>query len=300
LAPLTLGLLLGKPTVVEHHGFHTICPNGQLLLEPSGAPCPGYFMAGRQTECLRCNSFEGWVTSYKLWILAYLRRFLCQRAAANITPTQWLGGLLQLPHSTAIPHGLHPAPALSRPQVLSGTPVVAFLGRLVTTKGIRILFEAASILVEKKLPFELLIIGDGPERKPLEEFAREVQLDSRVRFVGRLGGEQLDAALAKATLAVVPSLGGEVFGLVVAENMMRGLPVVASDLGALAEVLGDAGLTFRTGDPGELAAAIERLLQNPSLAGRLGQAGRQRALAFCDHERMIESHAKVYRKLMSA
>jgi glycogen synthase len=300
LAPLTIGLLLGKPTVVEHHGFHTICPNGQLLLEPSGAPCPGHFMAGRQTECLRCNSVEGWAPSYRLWLLTYVRRFLCQRAAANIAPTQWLGGLLQLPHSTAIPHGLHPAPALSRTKVLSDTPVVAFLGRLVTTKGIRILLEAASILAQKKLPFELLIIGDGPERKPLEEFARDVQLGSRVRFAGRLGGEQLDAALAKATVAVVPSLGGEVFGLVVAENMMRGLPVVASDLGALAEVLGDAGLTFRTGDPGELAAAIERLLENPSLAARLGQAGRQRALAFCDHERMIESHADVYRKLMSA
>jgi glycogen synthase len=300
LAPLTLGLLSGKPTAVEHHGFHTICPNGQLLIEPSGAPCPGHFMAGRQTECLRCNSVEGWVTSYKLWILTYLRRLLCQHAAANITPTQWLGGLLQLPHSIAIPHGLNPAPELSRAKVSSGTPVVAFLGRLVTTKGIRILFEAASILAHKRLPFELLIIGDGPERKPLEEFARAVQLDSRVRFAGRLGGEQLDATLAKATVAVVPSLGGEVFGLVVAENMMRGLPVVASDLGALAEVLGDAGLTFRTGDAGELAAAIECLLENPGLAARLGHAGRQRALAFCDHERMIECHAEVYRKLMSA
>jgi glycosyltransferase involved in cell wall biosynthesis len=299
VAPLTLGLLLGKPTVVEHHGFHTICPNGQLLLEPSGAPCPGHFMAGRQTECLRCNSVEGWAASYKLWLLTYVRRFLCQRAAASITPTQWLGGLLQLPHSTAIPHGLNPAPALSRAEKPSGTPIIAFMGRLVTTKGVRTLLEAAGILGQKDRSFELLIIGDGPERQPLEEFARESQLGSRVRFAGRLGGEQLDYELAGATLAVVPSLGGEVFGLVVAENMLRGLPVVTSDLGALAEVLGDAGLTFRTGDAAGLAAAMERLLDSPSLAARLSLEGRRRALEFCSRERMIESHAEVYRKLVN-
>jgi len=196
LAPLTLGLLLRKPTVVEHHGFHTICPNGQLLLEPSGAPCPGYFMAGRQTECLRCNSVAGWTASYKLWVLTYVRRFLCQRADANITPTQWLGGLLQLPHSTAIPHGLPAEPTLPRAQVSSDTPVIAFLGRLVTTKGVRTLFGAASMLAGKERPFELLIIGDGPERPSLEEFPRDARLSSRVRFMGPLGCEQLDAALA--------------------------------------------------------------------------------------------------------
>jgi glycogen(starch) synthase len=300
LAPLVLGIFLGKPTVVEHHGFHTICPNGQLLLEPSGAPCPGHFMAGRQTECLRCNSVDSWAASYRLWLLTYVRRFLCQHAAANITPTQWLGGLLQLPRGAAIPHGLNDVAPLPRVKILSGTPVLAFVGRLVTTKGVRILFEAAGILGQKHRPFEMLIVGDGPERQSLEELARESGLSSRVRFAGRLGGEQLEVELAGATVAVVPSLGGEVFGLVVAENMLRGLPVVTSDLGALAEVLGDAGLTFRTGDAAELAAAIESLLDNPSLAARLGQAGRQRALEFCNRERMIESHAVVYRNLVSA
>lgn len=300
LAPLALGLLFGKPAVVEHHGFHTICPNGQLLLEPSGVPCPGHFMAGRQTECLRCNAGEGWVASYKLWLLTYVRRFLCQRAEANITPTEWLGGLLQLPRGAAIPHGLNVAPALSRAESPSRTPAIVFMGRLVTTKGVRTLFEAAIILGGKNRPFELLVIGDGPERQSLEEFARSSHLGSRVRFAGRLGGEDLDAALAGATVVVVPSLGGEVFGLVVAESMLRSLPVVASDLGAFAEVLGDAGLTFRTGDAAELAAAIERLLDSPGLGASLGQAGRQRALEFCSRRRMIESHAAIYRSLERA
>jgi glycosyltransferase involved in cell wall biosynthesis len=287
----------GKPLVVEHHGFQTICPNGQLLIEPAGTPCPGHFMAERHTECLRCNSGQGWVRSYKLWLLTFIRRFLCARAAANIAPTHWLAGLLQLPNVGTIPHGLESAEPVSRSTPRSGTPVVAFLGRLVTTKGVRVLFQAARILREQNRSFEVLVIGDGPERASLEQFARDSQVDAQVRFAGRLGGAQLEANLARASVIVVPSLGGEVFGLAVAENMLRGIPVVASDLGAFTEVLGDSGLTFRTGDARDLAAVIARLLNDASLAATLGHRARQRAQLVYSVDHMIESHALLYSRL---
>ena len=297
LAPLIFGLAARRPLVVEHHGFQTICPNGQLLIEPAGVPCPGHFMAGHQAECLRCNSGQGRLTSFKLWILTYVRRFLCARAAANITPTQWLGGQLHLPRSLPIPHGLEATEITPRPEALSIPPVLAFQGRLVTTKGVRLLLEAARILRQQGQTFELLIIGDGPERSSLENFAREAQLDAQVRFAGRLDGAELEAALGQSSVVVVPSLGGEVFGLVVAENMLRALPVVASDLGAFVEVLGDAGFTFRTGDGAALAAVLSRFLADPALAKHLGQRARERALDFCCHEHMLESHADVYRRV---
>lgn len=295
LVPLSLGLLSRKPVVIEHHGFHTICPNGQLLIEPAEMPCPGHFMAGRHLECLRCNAAAGWLTSGRLWLLTFVRHLLCARVAANITPTQWLGGLLQLPRVTAIPHGLEFANANLPREPLSGRPVFAFLGRLVTTKGVRLLFDAAKILQEQNRSFELLIIGDGPERASLQQFVRDSKLETQVRFAGYLDGEQLEAALAGASALVVPSLGGEVFGLVLAENMARGLPIVASDIGAFVEVLGDAGLTFRTGDAAELAVALTRLLDDPSLAAAFGHRAQQRALDFCGHERMLHSHSRLYR-----
>jgi glycogen(starch) synthase len=297
LAPLICGLVARKPLVVEHHGFQTICPNGQLLIEPAGVPCPGHFMAGHQAECLKCNSGQGRLTSFKLWILTYVRRFLCDRAAANITPTEWLGGQLHLPRSLPIPHGIEATEIEPRPETRSIPPVLAFQGRLVTTKGVRLLFEAARILRQQGQAFELLIIGDGPERVSLENFAREAQLDAQVRFAGRLNGARLEAALGQSSVVVVPSLGGEVFGLVVAENMLRALPVVASDLGAFVEVLGDAGFTFRTGDAAALAVVLSRLLADPALAKRLGQRARERTLDFCSHEHMLESHADVYRRV---
>jgi len=295
LPPLILSLVARKPFAVEHHGFQTICPNGQLLIEPAATPCPGHFMAGRHAECLRCNAAKGWLGSRRLWALTFVRRFLCARAAANITPTQWLGGLLRLPQITTIPHGLEFTGATARLEPRSGSPVIAFMGRLVTTKGVGLLLEAANILHRQNRQFEVLIIGDGPERVALERFARDSQLGGKIRFAGGLGGAQLEEELARAYALVVPSLGGEVFGLVLAENMARALPIVASDLGAFSEVLGDAGLTFRTGDAAALAVALARLLDDPANAGSMGQRARQRALDFCDKSRMIEAHARLYR-----
>jgi glycosyltransferase involved in cell wall biosynthesis len=295
LAPMVLGLLARKPVVVEHHGFQTICPNGQLLIEPAGMPCPGHFMAGRHGECLCCNSGHGWFASRKLWLLTFLRRFLCRRAASNITPTVWLGGLVQLPRVAAIPHGLE---FVTAPVAYAGSAshpsVIVFQGRLVTTKGVGILLDAARILLAQGRTFELLIIGDGPEGASLEQAAQSAPLAGHVRFAGRLEEQQLDAAFAKASVVVVPSLGGEVFGLVVAENMLRGLPVITSDLGAFVEVVGEAGLTFRTGDAEALARELARILDDPALATRLATAARQRALEFCEFHRMLESHTRVY------
>jgi len=298
LAPMILGLLARKPVVVEHHGFQTVCPNGQLLIEPADIPCPGHFMAGNYNECLRCNaSRKGWAASLKLWLLTFVRRFVCARVSRNITPTAWLGGLVQLPRVAAIPHGLEfvGAPRPKAETVSSGPPVIAFQGRLVSTKGVAILLKAARNLFTQNRAFELLIIGDGPERATLERASQVAPLAGRVRFAGKLTEAQLDVALAEASVVVVPSLGGEVFGLVVAENMARGLPVITSDLGAFVEVVGEGGLTFRTGDADSLAEKLAEVIDDPELAARLAQAGRQRALEFCDYRQMLQSHVRVYR-----
>jgi|HubBroStandDraft_1064217.scaffolds.fasta_scaffold28489_2 glycogen(starch) synthase len=300
LRPMILGLLARRPVVVEHHGFQTICPNGQLLIEPAGTPCPGHFMASRHGECLRCNASQGWFASRKLWLLTFVRRFLCRYVARNITPTAWLGGLIRLPHVVTIPHGLEFLAAPTMQTAAAARPaVIVFQGRLVTTKGVGVLLDAARILLARNRAFELLIIGDGPERASLEQASQAAPLAGHVRFAGRLVGTQLDAALAEGSVVVVPSLGGEVFGLVVAENMLRGLPVITSDLGAFAEVVGESDVTFRAGDAEALALQLERFLDDPGLAAEQAKRGRQRALEFCNFRRMLDAHARVYEEARS-
>ena len=298
LSPIVFGLLARKPVIVEHHGFQTICPTGQLFVEPAGIPCPGHFMAGRHRECLQCRPNRNWPASWRLWLLTFVRRFLCARIAVNIMPTEWLRGLLGLRNMIAIPHGVEISHFDMPPLKPSRPPLIVFQGRLVTTKGIRVLLEAAAVLRSGNRSFELVIIGDGPERAALQKLAEELQLASHVRFTGRLNPSELAPILAQAGIVVVPSLAGEVFGLVVAENMSRGLAVVASDLAAFAEILGDAGLTFRAGDARDLARQLGRLLDDSTLAPRLGSRARQRIIDAYPRSRMLEAHAALYRKCM--
>src|SRR5208283_3642212 len=176
-------------------------------------------------------------------------------------------------------------------------PMLVFLGRIVTAKGLRLLLEAARLLQQQNRPIELMVVGDGPERNSLEKLADKWKIAPQVRFLGRLPNSQIAGLLGSADLLVVPSLGGEVFGMVIAENMLRGIPILASDLGAFVEVLGDAGRTFRTGDSVDLAHQIVRLLDDPSTLRHLSVSAHQRVRDFFALRRMIEGHAQVYRRL---
>jgi glycogen(starch) synthase len=297
LIPVVLGLLSRRPVVIEHHGFQVICPTGQLLLESRGEPCPGHFMAGRHSECWKCDPALGWLASRRLWLLTFVRRMFSNVIAANIVPTRWLGEQLMLPSVTTIHHGLVQIESSGKSETKSASaPVIAFQGRLVTTKGAKVLLEAAKLLCEQKREFRLVFIGDGPERANLENLAKQAPLLGRVQFAGRLGAGELEAKLREARLVVVPSLGGEVFGLVVAENMQRGLAVVASDLGAFVEVLGDAGVIFKTGDARGLAAKLAEILDSETLAEELGRRGKERVASRFGMEKMILEHRAVYRE----
>ncbi|HXM05102.1 MAG TPA: glycosyltransferase family 4 protein [Chthoniobacterales bacterium] len=297
LLPLIIGYLLRKPAVVEHHGFQAICPNGQLLYEPMQTPCPGYFMSRQYSECIRCNSKLGRLTSVKMWMLTFPRRWLSQRVSANIVPTSWLASLLQLNRAKTILHGLPPCQSPPESRVTSTVPTFAFLGRLVSTKGIRVLIEAAGLLKAKHREFQVRIIGDGSERQELEKLVRDLGLQSYVRFLGYLPTERLEESLKDATAVVMPSLAGEVFGLVAAENMQLGRLVIASDIGALSEVLGDAGMMFAPGDAEGLACCMESIIADPLLAEQIGQKAFRRIAQLFAADQMAGDHIRVYQEI---
>jgi phosphatidylinositol alpha-mannosyltransferase len=145
-----------------------------------------------------------------------------------------------------------------------------------------------------------MVIGDGSERDALEQLSQKLQLSSFVRFVGRLSAVDLESAFLNASVVVVPSLGGEVFGLVVAENMSRGLPIIASNLGAFAEVLGESGLTFGVGDADQLARQLMLVLDDAALAADLGRRAKRRLAEVYSRDRMIEAHVQLYRQLIAS
>jgi glycosyltransferase involved in cell wall biosynthesis len=213
-------------------------------------------------------------------------------------PTTWLASQLRLPHSATIHHGLPIISPRARLPREHTTPLLVFVGRLVTTKGVRLLIEASRILEREGRSFELLVIGDGPERASLEALVCKWHLTSYIHFLGQIPQQEMAKILAQADFVVVPSLGGEVFGMVVAENMLRGIPVLASDLGAFVEVLGEAGVTFKTGNFTDLAGKMAWLLDNASSLKQIGEAANRRVLDCFTLDRMIKGHAEIYQQLI--
>jgi glycosyltransferase involved in cell wall biosynthesis len=295
LMPLSLALLLRKPIVLEHHGFQSACPNGLLFFEPTKTPCPGHFMAKRYTKCVECNQGRvGFVKSLQGLALTHVRRWLANRVAFNITPTDWLATILVLKRMKTVYHGISPGPAKA-PGNLSNDKF-AFQGRLVSTKGVGLLLQAAHGLQQARYKFHLKIIGDGPEQESLKSQA--AGLDGRVAFLGHVPEANVGDVLSDVATVVMPSLGGEVFGLVAAENMLRGKLLIVSDIGALREVVGDTGMVFRTGDDEGLALCMRKVMDNPSLAAPLGAAARQRAMKVFDRNSMIQRHVSLYREAL--
>ena len=117
---------------------------------------------------------------------------------------------------------------------------------------------------------DLVIGGDGEQRAELERQAAGLD---HVRLLGHVDQTELAALYANATAVVVPSIGYEVFGLVLLEAFAHRTPAVVHDLGALPEIVGEAGggLTYRT--PGELTEALEALRTDPARRQQLGDAG---------------------------
>lgn len=295
--PMILGLILRKPVVVEHHGFQAICPNGQLFFEPTQEPCPGHFMAGQYRECIRCNSDRGIFRAAKMWALTFPRRWLCQRVSVNILPTNWLGTLLRLNRMTTIVHGLPPAVTITKASSAPQIPSFAFLGRLVSTKGTRVLLEAARQLKAKGATFHVKIIGQGPDREALEMMARNFELEDCVEFLGYIPVKELDGALANVTAIIMPSIAGEVFGLAAAENMQRGRLMIVSNIGALAEVVGDAAMKFAPGDAVGLATCMETAITNPELVEELKLLASKRIAQSFRVDQMIRDHLRTYTEL---
>lgn len=159
---------------------------------------------------------------------------------------------------------------------------VAFLGRDDPRKGLDVLLAAWPQIHHARPDSELVVIGvdrhDGPPG---------------VRFLGRLDAEEKRRTLASAAVYAAPNLGGESFGIVVAEAMAAGCAVVASDLEAFRPVLGSAGYLTPPGDVSALATAIGALLDDPQRAVALGEDAR-RAAGRYDWSRVIGSYRQVY------
>lgn len=138
-----------------------------------------------------------------------------------------------------------------------------FVGRLVSDKGLDLLFRAIDLVRADFPDLHLSVFGDGPDREKLVQLAQELKITHLVSFNYSLSPDLLAQQLANFRWMVIPSLWEEPFGLVALEGLAAGCSVIASDGGGLPEAVGNFGLLFKRGDVHDLAEQLRKAYSTP-------------------------------------
>ena len=177
-----------------------------------------------------------------------------------------------VPASTLFAGGLEPdGEVAAMPLPLANGFTVGFAGRLIEAKGWKVLVRA---LPDRA---RLVLAGDGPQRDELEALVAE---DDRVRYLGLKPKDELWSFYAALDCLAVPSLTTPLWkeqsASTLVDGLAMGLPIVASDSGGIADIMGPAGLLVPEGDAHALRDALARVRDDPALRERLATAARER------------------------
>lgn len=180
-----------------------------------------------------------------------------------------------------------------------GSVRIGAVGRLTVQKDYPLLLEAFRRLGERWPDLHLEIVGEGPERAALGELAEALGISKRVTFLGTFPPDDMPAAFARWQVFAMTS-AWESFGIAAVEAMAAGLPVVATSVEGLREVItsGVDGVLVPPGDPAALAAALDSLLADAAFRERLGTAAVTTARARYSVERVARDLAGLYDELV--
>ena len=267
------GRQAGVAVVQTLHNYRLLCPNGMFFRQ--GCPCeacmekaiplPGVFHACYRDSRAATASISTMIAlhralgTWKTMVDAYI-------TLTEFSREKFIRGGLPADRLYVKPNFVQTASSTGR----GDGGFVAFIGRLSEEKGIRTLLGAWRKL-SRKLPVK--IAGDGPLRKEVEAMAQSMQ---EVELLGHLTRDEVAELLRRAHAVIVPSIWYEGFPMVVAEAFAAGVPVIASNLGALGELVhhGRTGLHYRPGDAEDLAAQVEWLISHEQERQQMRRAAR--------------------------
>lgn len=169
-----------------------------------------------------------------------------------------------------------------------------FVGRLVATKGLDVLLDALPAAPDVKV----VLVGMGPQAKALQARARRRGVADRVRFTGFVPEEEKQALMASARFVVHPARW-ESLGHALAEAMLHGKPVLASDVGGVPELVGPGGILVPAGDPRALAEGMQRLWGDAPLREALGSKAREHVARFT-WERCVADTERAYQQALTS
>ena len=184
--------------------------------------------------------------------------------------------------------------------------IILHVARLVEMKGTRYLIRAMANLKQDHSGVQLVVIGDGPLRRPLQALARTSGLEHRVRFLGALPHPQVVAWMRKAAMLILPSIRTstgrvEGLGMVLLEAAATGIPAIGSRVGGIPEgiVDGQTGFLVAERDIDALSGRINDLLDQPALRTRMGMQARAFVERRFDIRRQNETLEDLYDAVVS-
>jgi glycosyltransferase involved in cell wall biosynthesis len=211
-----------------------------------------------------------WVVAHHTWIprvgLAARIKRLVIRRASNIAVSRAVAESLTV--ACAVVPNPYADDVFVSTDGAARSGELVFVGRLVSDKGLGILFDALARLELRGQRVSLTVIGDGPEAPALRRQARVLGIARRVHFVGRRVGAELVAALNAHQVLVVPSVWEEPFGVVALEGIACGCVPLVAQSGGLPDAVGACGLVVSRGDSEALSQGISALIGNPAVLER--------------------------------
>ena len=198
--------------------------------------------------------------------------------------------------------GIDPSVFFPRPRRARKSLVVGYIGRMVPEKGGDLLMRAFKVLLDKGLPVELLFVGSGPKRREWQAFAEELGIFEHVAWEESVPNERVAEVMGRVDVLVLPSRSSsawkEQFGLVLAQAMAMGVPVVGSSCGAIPEVIGREDVIFPEGNSSALADILEGLVSSSKLRGDLSTFGIDRAESRYSHDVIARQLADLYESVL--
>jgi len=169
--------------------------------------------------------------------------------------------------------------------------------RITKRKGLKYLILAIEKLVPKYPNLYLKIMGDGNEKENLETMVRDLKLENRVEFLGRIPREKTAPYYQEASLFVLPSFN-EGMSNAMLEALAVGLPIVATDTGGTKELVTESenGFIVRMKDSQDIADKIEKFLKDAELGKRMGEASRRKAEDM-SWEKVAKKYVEIYKKV---
>ncbi len=258
----TLGSF-GIPLVQTFHDYGVVCPNSWCV-RGDGTPCTG----GAGAQCFRHRCQQNYPFDPEHVFLTLLRQNqLASSIDVALCPSQHLAKLLArhgFPDVRPLPYFVERTAEPSRATARAPAELL-FLGRLEPEKGLAHLLDALPRILEVEPRTRLTLVGDGSAAAALHAKVRELGLDARVDFHGKVEHERVREFHARATALVLPSIWSENSPLAIYEALAIGLPVLGSRVGGIPELIedGQTGFLFEPRDPADLAEKALKLLGLP-------------------------------------